>query len=296
VPPKIHAEEVEIDAALVGRLIGDQFPEWVGLSIAPDPTGTVNAIFRLGQDMVVRLPRIHWWADDLDRELDILPQLSGRLPLLVPEPLGRGRPGGGYPFTWAVYRWIPGQPWEPDQVSDQSRAARDLGEFVASLRSLDPTGPSSRRGQPLRSQDLQTRDAIAALRDDLDSSVVTALWDDALAVPPWEATPIWLHGDLLPTNVLLDEGGRITAVLDFGLAGVGDPAADMLPAWCVFAREERSTYRDAVELDEATWLRGRGWALSVALQLIPYYAGSAPHFAQLGRRMLAEVVQDAREM
>jgi aminoglycoside phosphotransferase (APT) family kinase protein len=178
-------------------------------------------------------------------------------------------------------------------VADQSQAARDLGAFVASLRALDPAGPPSRRGEALKSQDRQTRDAIAALGDEVDSDVVTAMWDEALVLPRWEATSVWLHGDLMPTNVLTNDG-RIAGVLDFGLAGVGDPAIDMLPAWCVFAPEERNTYRDAVGLDEATWLRGRGWALSVALQLIPYYVETAPNFAELGRDMLAELIRDGQ--
>ena len=289
----MHSEEVEIDPALVRRLVDDQFPRWAGLPIAPVPTGTVNAIFRLGQDMVVRLPRIHWWADDLDREMEVLPKLAGQVRLLIPEPLGRGSPGRGYPFAWAVYRWIPGQPWTDDLIQDKAQAARDLAAFVASLRAVDPTGPPSRRGQPLSMQDRQTRDAIAAFGDELDAATVTALWDEASGLPPWEGTPMWLHGDLMPTNILLDQG-RIVAVLDFGLAGVGDPAADMLPAWCLFSKAERSVYRDHVGMDESTWLRGRGWALSVALQLVPYYAETAPRFAEIGRRMLTEVLQDAR--
>lgn len=292
--PKMHSDEVEIDAVLVRRLVEDQFPDWARLSVAPVPSGTVNAIFRLGEDMVVRLPRVHRWAEDLDRELDVLPKLAGQVPLLVPEPLRRGTPGCGYPFAWAVYRWIPGQPWKEDLVADHARAARDLGAFVASFRRLDAAdAPPSRRGVPLASQDRQTREAIAALGDELDRGVVTALWDESLGLPRWEDSPVWLHGDLLPTNVLL-RGGRVVAVLDFGLAGVGDPAADMLPAWCLFSSKERSVYRDEIALDQATWLRGRGWALSIALQLIPYYADTAPHFADIGRRMLVEVLEDVR--
>jgi aminoglycoside phosphotransferase (APT) family kinase protein len=243
--------------------------------------------------MVVRLPRIHWWADDLDRELEILPRLAGRVALNIPEPLGRGSPSRGYPFSWAVYRWIAGEPWSRDLVADHTQAARDLAAFVTSLRGVDPLGvPASRRGDLLATQDRQTRDAIADLGDEVDSGIVEALWDAALALPQWHRAPVWLHGDLMPTNILLRDG-RPVAVLDFGLSGVGDPAADMLPAWCLFSEETRPVYREGVDLDDATWLRGRGWALTIALQLIPYYAETAPQFAALGRRMLAAVVADA---
>jgi len=290
----MHSEEVEIDAALVSRLVRDQFPEWSGLPITPVPTGTVNAIFRLGEDMVVRLPRIHWWAEDLERELAILPKLAGQLPLEVPIPLRQGAAGNGYPFTWAVYQWIPGDPWKDDLVADPARAAHDLAGFVSYLHGLDTAGaPDSRRGEPLHSQDRKTRDAIAGFGDELDSSLVTALWDEALDLPQWKRRPVWLHGDLMPTNILVYEG-RIVAVLDFGLSGVGDPAADMLPAWCLFTQAARRVYRDSIGPDEATWRRGRSWALSLALQLVPYYTDTAPHFAEVGRRMLAEVVDDAR--
>jgi aminoglycoside phosphotransferase (APT) family kinase protein len=288
----MHSDELDIDVDLVARLVAKQFPAWADLSLTPIPPGTVNAMFRLGGEKVVRLPRVHWWAADLDRELEILPRLNGHTSLRVPEPLGRGTPTSEFPFNWAIYGWIPGHPWSEETVVDRAQAAHHLADFVSGLRNLDASGaPVSRRGESFRTQDLKTRDAIAALGGAVDGVSLTRLWVQALPLPDWSGEPVWVHGDLMPTNILADDA-HLTGVIDFGLSGVGDPAIDMLPAWSVFERAERVIFRETLGPDEATWQRGRAWALSLALQIIPYYAKSAPHFADLGRRMLSRVVED----
>jgi len=173
----MHSDEVDIDVELVARLVTKQFPAWADQPLTPISPGTVNAMFRLGEEKVVRLPRVHWWAADLDRELEILPRLNGHTSLRVPKPLGRGTPTSEFPFNWAIYEWIPGQQWFEDIVVDRVQAAHDLADFVSSLRSLGTSGaPSSRRGESFRTQDLKTRDAIAALGGIVDSVSLTDLW------------------------------------------------------------------------------------------------------------------------
>ena len=223
---KMHADEVDIDVHLVRHLIAAQFPQWGDLPIEPVPSaGTVNAIYRLGDDMVVRLPRVHRWAAALEKEYHWLPKLAPHLPLRVPEPVAKGHPASWYPFSWAIYRWIDGQPYADELVDDEHQAAKDLARFVVELRRIDPVIGAPRCGRkPLRELDAVTRAAIESARDVIDSDAATAAWERALEAPVWDGTPVWIHTDLLRPNLLVD-GGRLWAVIDFG--GVGDPAADV---------------------------------------------------------------------
>jgi aminoglycoside phosphotransferase (APT) family kinase protein len=289
----MHSDEVDIDSSLVRRLLATQFPQWADLPIEGFPsTGTVNAIYRLGEDLYVRLPRVHHWAEDLERELEWLPRLSPPLPLAVPEPVARGGPDEGYPFPWAVFRWLPGEPWSRDRVRDLGEAAQDLAGFVATLRRIDPAGgPPAGRIRPLGKRDDETRAAIDALLGVVDTDAAIQAWEAALGAPAWDGVPLWTHGDLLPPNLLIDRG-RLSAVLDFGAAGVGDPATDVIPAWSVFSGEAREVYRSGLGVDDGTWERGRGWALTIALLIVPYYLETNPAFAAMAKRMVEEILGD----
>jgi aminoglycoside phosphotransferase (APT) family kinase protein len=290
----MHDGEVDIDTALVRRLVASQFPHWRGLPLDPfRSTGTVNAIYRLGDERYVRLPRVAQWARDLQKELRWLPVLAPRLPLGVPEPVAHGLPGAGYPFHWAIYRWRAGCAFAIDRVRDECEAAAALAEFVIALRGLDPRGaPRSVRDGPLGARDAQVRTAIAALRGVVDTDSVTAAWEESLAATERAARAVWTHGDLLPPNLLVHDG-RLHAVIDFGSAGVGDPAIDVIPAWSVFGREGRRVFRDALAVDEATWRRGRGLALHQALMIIPYYPETNPDFVTMAMRTVEHVLDDA---
>ncbi len=292
-PKKLHADEVDTDAALVQRLLAAQFPQWADLSVVPvHSTGTVNVIYRLGDDLCVRLPRIERYARSLDREMEWLPQLAPHLPLAIPEPLVRGEPGEGYPFPWAVYRWIEGETFATDRIAGMDEAAGDIARFIAALRRIDPAGaPLATRREPLAARDEVTRKAIASVAHLFDPGRLVAAWEASLAAPTWDETPGWIHGDLLPANLLVS-GGKLTAVIDFGGAGIGDPACDLLPAWCLFTGTSRSVFRDALEVDEGTWLRGRGWALSIALLIIPYYPETNPAFVEMATGMVTQVLED----
>lgn len=297
-PGKMHAGEVETDASLVGRLIAAQFPQWAGLPITPVASaGTDNALYRLGDDLAVRLPRIDWAVGQVDKEHTWLPKLAPYLPLAIPTPLAKGAPAEGYPWPWSVYRWLAGENATAERIADPRQAATDLAQFIAALQRIDTTGGpppeahSLARGQPLALRDTHTRSAIQSLRGALDTDAVSAVWDAALEAPTWRNPPVWLHGDLQSGNLLAVEG-RLSAVIDFGCLGVGDPACDIMAAWIYLSAETRDTFRAVLQVDDATWARSRGWALSVALIALPYYQTTNPTLAEIARRAIHETLID----
>ena len=295
---KMHADEVDTDVSLVRRLLAAQFPHWADLSIKPVPSaGTDNALYRLGDDMVVRLPRIDWAVGQVEKEQQWLPWLAPHLPLAIPVPLAIGTPAEGYPWHWSIYRWLKGENATIGRIADLQRAATDLAQFVAALQRIDstggpPSGPyNSFRGVPLATRDFQTRAAIASLHGMLDTGAVTAAWEVDLHAPAWGSPPLWIHGDLQSGNLLAVEG-RLTAVIDFGCLGVGDPACDYQVAWNLLSGEARDVFRTTLSVDDAAWARGRGWALSVGLIALPYYQSSNPILAGIARHAIEEVLAD----
>lgn len=287
---RMHADEVTVDPDLVARLIADQFPRWAGLPLTPVPSvGTDNAMVRLGDDLAVRLPRIGWAVHSVAREQRWLPRLAPLLPVAIPEPVALGEPGHGYPWPWSVYRWLPGA----NPTTGAADALVDgIAEFVTALRATDTAdAPANGRGVPLADRDTATRQAIAALGDRIDPRAVTAAWEQALRAPRWSGPPVWAHGDLAPGNLLTTDG-RLTAVIDFGGIGVGDPACDLLVAWNLLTGDGRAALRAALRVDDAQWARGRGWALSVALVALPYYRDTNPALAAISRHVIAQVIDD----
>lgn len=294
----MHADEVDIDSSLVGRLLAAQFPQWADLPIKRvQSAGTDNAIYRLGSDMAVRLPRISDAIKQISKEHLWLPRLAPHLPLAIPVPLAVGTPDEDYPYPWSVYRWLLGANAERDHTIDEGQAARDLAQFIAALQQLDSVGwsppepPKSPRGVPLSTRDVPARAAIAQLSGILDIDAVTAAWDAALQTPEWNGPPVWTHGDLLPGNLLVQRG-RISAVIDFSCLGVGDPACDLIVAWSLLSARTRHIFHAALSVDDATWARGRGWALSIGLIALPYYQHTNPVFAATARHMIDEVLAD----
>lgn len=288
---RMHDGEVHIDADLVRALLTSQFPRLAGLPIRHvRSTGTVNAIYRLGDELCVRLPRVSAWAQDLQKELRLLPDLAARLTLRVPEPVGTGEPNDSYPFSWAIYRWIEGRPYADELVVDERVAARDLAGFVLELRGTPVPDGGPRGGRPpLRELDVSARAAIDASRGMLDAEATAAAWHRALESPPWEGQPVWVHADLLRPNILVHDG-RICAVIDFGGVGVGDPAADVTAAWSVFGPGGRGVFRRLLDVDEATWQRARGYALVQAAWVIPYYRRTNPGFVALAVRTVEQIL------
>ncbi len=292
----MHADERTVDAALVGRLLAAQFPHWSHLPISPvASSGTDHAIFRLGEGLAARLPRIHWATEQAELERRWLPRLAPHLPLAVPEQLAMGAPDEGYPWPWAVYRWLGGEHAIDNPAADTVQTAADLARFLLALRAIDPGGgptpdpTSTARGLRLATRDAATRDAIARSRGLVDTNTITAAWNAALSAPVYDGPPLWFHGDLEPGNLLLRDG-RLSAVIDFCCLGLGDPAVDLIPAWSVFSGPARAAFRAALAADDAAWARGMGWALSTAIIALPYYVDTNPVMARGARRKLAAVL------
>ncbi|MBA3717036.1 MAG: aminoglycoside phosphotransferase family protein [Actinobacteria bacterium] len=288
----MHADEIETDVALVRRLLSGQFPEWADLALEPVLTsGTVNALYRLGDDLVVRLPRNRGSrSGDLEREFRWLPALSPLVPVAVPEPLAKGAPGEGYPWEWGVYRWLDGENPTPGHASDS--LAEELARFVLTLHRVElADGPPSGRGASLGAFDEATRAAIAALEGEIDAEAATAAWEEALATPEWPHPPVWAHGDLMPGNLLMRDC-RLAAVIDWGAVGIGDPACDLMVAWNLLPADARPVFRAALGYDDATWARGRGWALWTGLVGLPYYRVTNPGFAAKARRTVGEILAE----
>jgi aminoglycoside phosphotransferase (APT) family kinase protein len=293
----MHAGEAHIDVALVRRLLTVQLPRWADMPIDPvDSAGTDNALYRLGDDMVVRLPRIRSAISQVGRDHEWLPRLAPQLPLDIPVPLALGAPAEDYPWPWAVHRWLHGEVAEMDRLADRRRAAIALGEFVAALQRIDPAAApdwayDASRGRPLATRDAAARSAIAELDGAFDTGELTAAWKEALRAPAWEGPPVWFHGDLHTTNLLACDG-RLSAVIDFGCLGVGDPACDLMPAWIYLSADTRDAFRSALTVDDASWARGRGWALSVGLIALPYYETTNPVFAGIARHAIEQALAD----
>ena len=287
----MHDDELAISTTLVRRLLAEHLPDLAALPLREVGRGTVNAMYRLGDDLAVRLPRTAEWAGDLERERVWLPRLGERVSLRVPEPVAEGRPTDEYPLPWAVYRWLEGEHYGDALVDDERGAADDLARFVRELRAGSVAGAPATGRRPLAELDEGTRAAIVEAGDLLDTAAVLAAWDRALAAPVFTGDPVWIHTDLLRPNLLVHDG-RLAAVIDFGAVGVGDPAADVIAAWTVFGAAGRARYREALDVDDATWERSRGYALTQAALIVPYYRETNPAFTASALRTIGEVLTD----
>ena len=293
-------DEVDINVSLAGRIVAAQFPQWADLPVEPvEFDGWDNTTFRLGEDMSVRLPSAAAYAPQVEKEHRWLPRLAPFLPLPIPVPLAKGKPGEEYPFPWSVYHWLDGEPATVGRIDDLAGFATTLADFLTALQRIDPTDgpPPGRhnffRGGSLTVYDAESRQAISALEGEIDADAATATWEAALAAT-WHGAPVWFHGDVAAGNLLV-EGGRLSAVIDFGTSGVGDPACDLAIAWTLFGGESRDALRSALRQDDATWARGRGWALWKALITLAEHIGSNPSEAEIARRVIDEVLADHRK-
>jgi aminoglycoside phosphotransferase (APT) family kinase protein len=294
---RMHDDELHSDEALVGRLIAAQFPQWAELPIERfDSPGTANAIYRLGDEMAVRLPLRPGSSGEMEKEHRWLPLLAPQLPLEVPEPLAAGVPGERFPEPWCVHRWLDGAAVTAENT-DLMQAARALGEFVVALRGIDatggpgPGGHNASRGFPLATRDGAVRSRIEESHRLVDTGAVTAAWEMALAAPVWDGAPVWIHGDLMPGNLLVRDG-VLTGVIDFGCLGTGDPACDLMVAWHLLTPASREVFREVVGADDASWMRGRGWALSQGIIALPYYVETNARMAAQARHTIDAVLAD----
>lgn len=292
----MHEGQVSTSVGLVRRLLAAQHPRWADLPVRPvAEAGTDHALYRVGGDLLVRLPVVEWAQTQAESDARWLPVLEPQLPLDLPVPVAVGEPGEGYPWRWSVVRWLDGEAAEPQRL-DLPAAARDLAGLVRALHAVPTDGGPAKtgtaRGASLRGLDAPIRGVLHELRHELDVAVVAQRWGQAVEADVWAGDPVWIHGDLQPGN-LIARDRRLTAVIDFGGLGVGDPAPDLAPAWNLFDAESRGTFLDAVGYDEATRLRAIGWVLAPALNGLGYYRDSRPDLAQAGRRQVEAVLSDA---
>ena len=229
---QMHVDEVDTDADLVRRLLRAQHPQWADRSITRVPSaGTDNAMYRLGEDLAVRLPRIDWAVKNVAKEQRWLPRLAPHLPLAVPRPVATGEPVEAFPYPWSVVQWLPGRMATVEDLEDPDQAAKDLAAFVRALREVDPEdGPRHTRGASIREGDRMVREGVGRLDGEVDVDALLAVWAEAVAAPEHAGPPTWFHGDLSYLNVLVTEG-RVSGIIDWGTCGVGDPAIDMIVAW-----------------------------------------------------------------
>ncbi len=279
-----------IDAALARRLVDTQFPQWAGLPLVPHtPAGSDHVIYRLGEQLSVRLPRHSGAIEQAAKEAEWLPRLAPHLPLAVPEVVEVGEPAFGYPWRWAVSRWLDGKVATVDALSESHQAATVLAEFLSALHRFDAEATEDLTGRPLAARDTETRAAIAKVGEAFDTTAMTELWDTALSAPEWNRPPTWFHGDFHTGN-LLTINGRLSAVIDFGEFGVGDPACDLIIAYTLMSAETRRTFRATLDVDDATWTRGRGWALATGLNAYVHYAAVNPRVAAQTTRQITQAL------
>lgn len=286
-----------ITADLVRRLVRSQFPRWGDLPVVPaEVEGWDNRTYRLGKDMSVRLPTATGYAPAVAKENRWLPRLAPALPVDVPPILAVGVPGEGYPFPWSVRTWLPGETADRAHIEDLPRFAGAVAEFLVALQGCQTDGGPAAgehswyRGASLAHYDQETRRCLAALAGRLETRPVVAVWEAALAAE-WTGEPVWFHGDVAPGNLLVEDGD-LSAVIDFGTSGVGDPACDLVIAWTLFSGESRQVFQDLVGQEEGTWARARGWVLWKALLGLAANSDSNPQWADAERRLISEVLAD----
>ena len=291
-------EKVHINEELVRHLIASQFPQWGDLPIKPvEFDGHDNTTYRLGENMSVRLPTHKVYARQVEKEHRWLPKLAPNLPLPIPTPIAKGAPTDDFALPWSIYRWLKGQDAEREPFADIIQAATALGEFLSALQRNETSGwPSPGyeqlfRGAPPEIFAAETRDTITMLKVTIDTEAATAVLEAALAAPAWHGPPVWFHGDLSASNLLV-ENGQLSAVIDFGSAAVGDPACDLMFAWKIFSGESLRAFRAALPFDNATWARGRGWAIWKGLITLAEQIDTNPVEAEKARHFCEAVLAD----
>lgn len=288
----MHEHEIVVTREMARELVDGQFPEHAGCALTPVRSlGTVNVLYRLGVDLLLRFPRMLEWAT-VDKESEWIPYLAPHLPLQVPEPMALGQPTKQYPCVWGIFRWIPGELYLDVGVQDEADAACRMAAFVNALHAIPVLEQAPRAGRrPLKELDDCTREALTAATELPDHQRLERVWTECLQAEPWDGARSWIHADLLRTNLLVTHG-RISAVLDFGSAGAGDPAHDLIPAWSLFGDTGRRVFRQQVRADADAWERARGYALHQAALIIPYYRHTNPGFVSLAMQTVHEILQD----
>ncbi|MFK4762709.1 aminoglycoside phosphotransferase family protein [Microbacterium sp. ZW T5_45] len=292
----LHADEITIDIDTVRALIARQFPEWRDSEIRPvDAEGTVNSIFRIGDDKTARFPRTPSDAQTtrLEREAEAMREFALQSPYPAPVPLAIRRPDAGYPMPWTVQTWVPGRMADADAVARSPAFARDLAALLRALRSADTRGRTfsgDGRGGDLRDSDEWMQTCFRESEGLLPIDELRRMWAGFRELPRSDPDAM-THGDLTPQNLLID-GERLSGVLDSGGFGAADPALDLVAAWHLLEADARQVLRDELDVDDLQWRRGAAWAFQQSMGLVWYYRQTMPSMSTLGRSTLTRL-QDA---
>jgi aminoglycoside phosphotransferase (APT) family kinase protein len=290
------AAEVSVSPELVRRLLEAQQPDLAHLPIRLMANGWDNIMYRLGDELAVRLPRRAAAAGLIVHEQRWLPVVAPRLPLPVPAPVRAGRAAPGYPWPWSIVPFLPGQLAARQPPADPAAAAASLGRFLAALHvPAPPDAPvNPRRGIPLAERAALVTENLSVVGGLVDRGAAARAWQAAVAAPAWGGAPLWLHGDLHPANILVHRGS-ISGVIDFGDITAGDPAADLSVAWMLLPAGWRGAFRDSYRAasghahGDDLWARARGWALALSLAFLAHSADN-PLIAAIGRRTIGAVL------
>jgi aminoglycoside phosphotransferase (APT) family kinase protein len=290
---RMHDDQIDVDEAVVRELLRRQLPQWANQPLTRVASqGTVNAIYRLGSELVVRLPLTPRWHD-IDLEACWLAALAPRLPVRIPEVVAIGDADDAYPWKWGVLRWLDGSPWRIENAVDAVADAELLAQMISTLAAIDPRslpcGKPDRRGS-LQQLDDATRATVDSVRHLINGDAFLAAWEDAVTAPDFDGKPPLSHGDLLAGNVLM-HAGRLHAVIDWAGTCRADPAREVMVAWTLLAGDARIAFRHALDVDDLTWRRAKGWALTRIFN-VGYYEHSNPVFSADARRTIEEVLRD----
>lgn len=296
----MHPSQLEVSVGMVRELVSDQFPEWRGLVIeAVASQGTVNALFRIGERLVARLPLEARDVEEtrrwLEREAEAARELHGRTPFPTPEPVALGPPGAGYPLPWSVQTWLPGTVATHADPGGSVAFARDLATFIRGVRAIDTRGrvfAGRGRGGDLRSHDAWMETCFQNSESLLDVPRLRRMWAELRELPRNGSPDQMTHGDLIPGNVLVAQG-RLAGILDVGGLAPADPALDLVGAWHLLEAEPRQALREDLGCGEVEWARGKAWAFEQAMGAVWYYVDSNPTMSLMGRRTLGRIVADS---
>ncbi|HCT78074.1 MAG TPA: aminoglycoside phosphotransferase [Micromonosporaceae bacterium] len=296
----MHANQLTVSLEMVGELVSEQFPEWQWLPIRRVASqGTVNAIFRIGNQFAARFAlesrdagAARRW---LESEAEAARELAGRTRFPTPEPVAIGEPGAGYPLPWSVLTWLPGVVATEEDPGESVAFAHDLAEFIHDVRAIDTRGRTFKgkgRGGDLQAHDAWMETCFEQSEHLLDVARLRRTWAVMRGLPRSAAAgDVMTHGDLIPGNVLVSHG-RLAGIIDVGGLGPADPALDLVGAWHLFEAGPRQLLHDGLGCDDLEWERGKAWAFEQAMGAVWYYAESNPAMSRMGQRTLERIMAD----
>jgi aminoglycoside phosphotransferase (APT) family kinase protein len=295
----MHADQLTVSLEMVRMLMAEQFPQWRSLPVrSASAQGTVNAVFRIGDQFAARFPLqpgdVGSTRRRLESEAEAARELLGRTRFPTPEPVAFGRPGAGYPLPWSVQTWLPGVVATDDDPARSAAFAHDLAELIRDLRAFDTRGRAfagNGRGGDLRSHDAWMETCFRQSEHLLDVPRLRRLWARMRSLPPSPTGDVMTHGDLIPGNVLVS-AGRLAGVLDVGGFGPADPALDLVSAWHLLEAGPRQVLRDDLGCDDLEWQRGKAWAFQQAMGTVWYYVESNPVMSRMGHRTVERILAD----